>query len=89
MQQNFTHGRSKTVAVEVRKTRTFAPGASGSLVEVRQSGDADSKWEDALRGLTEGEREARLRALKLAEAQGKAQAERQAELSKAKKQAGR
>jgi translation initiation factor IF-2 len=33
VKQNFTHGRSKTVTVEVRKTRSFARGAGG-MVEV-------------------------------------------------------
>ena len=34
VKQNFTHGRSKTVTVEVRKTRSFARGAAG-MVEVQ------------------------------------------------------
>ncbi len=36
VKQNFTHGRSKTVTVEVRKTRTFARKDGGSMVEVKQ-----------------------------------------------------
>ncbi len=36
VKQNFTHGRSKTVTVEVRKTRTFASNESGKLVELKK-----------------------------------------------------
>jgi len=34
VKQSFSHGRSKTVAVEVKKKRTFARGASGRMAEV-------------------------------------------------------
>ena len=34
VKQSFSHGRSKTVAVEVKKRRTFARGASGHMAEV-------------------------------------------------------
>jgi translation initiation factor IF-2 len=34
VRQNFSHGRSKIVTVEVKKKRTFAPGSSGSMAEV-------------------------------------------------------
>ena len=34
VRQNFSHGRSKVVTVEVKKKRTFAPGSSGSMTEV-------------------------------------------------------
>ena len=36
VRQSFSHGRSKVVTVEVRKKRTFAPGASGTMHEVRE-----------------------------------------------------
>ena len=36
VKQNFTHGRSKTVTVEVKKTRTFARNSTGGMVEVQQ-----------------------------------------------------
>jgi len=70
VKQNFTHGRSKTVTVEVRKTRTFAQGATGGMVEVKQqpgtpTADADTHH------LTDDERQARLKALKTAEEQMK------------------
>lgn len=35
VRQSFSHGRSKVVTVEVRKKRTFAPGSSGVLQEVK------------------------------------------------------
>ena len=34
VRQSFPHGRSKTVAVEVKRKRTFAPGAGGRMTEV-------------------------------------------------------
>ncbi|MCP5361719.1 MAG: translation initiation factor IF-2 [Hyphomicrobiales bacterium] len=65
VQQNISRGRSKTIMVEVRKTRTFSRDQEGRMVaeskkpltevvEAPSSGD----------GLTEEERNARLRALK-------------------------
>ncbi len=82
VKQNFTHGRSKTVTVEVRKTRTFTQGTSGSLVEVKKSGvSAPSTYEiaaddESLKHLTPEERNARLKALKIAEEEMKKAAER-------------
>ncbi|WP_135080793.1 translation initiation factor IF-2 [Terasakiella sp. SH-1] len=35
VKQSFSHGRSKSVAVEVRKKRTFVQGQSGRMSEVR------------------------------------------------------
>ncbi len=35
VRQSFSHGRSKVVTVEVKKTRTFTPGAGGAMHEVR------------------------------------------------------
>jgi translation initiation factor IF-2 len=79
VKQQFTHGRSKSVTVEVRKTRTFAQGATGGMVEVKQhAGGAPVPLladDDALRNLTPGEREARLKALKIAEEEMKRLAE--------------
>jgi len=77
VKQNFTHGRSKTVVVEKRVQRTFAQGASGGLVEVKPQGFAPSAGDDdALRHLTVGERESRLKALKIAEEEMKRATER-------------
>lgn len=82
VKQNFQYGRSKTVTVEVRRTRTFAQ-EGGKLVEVKkddplaQATDAAKKtWtaEQLLEEhphLTEDERQARLRALKTAEEEAK------------------
>lgn len=62
VQQKFTHGRSKNVTVEVRKTRTFATGAQGGMVEVKHSGGSMPEPK-ALQGFTDEERQARLKAL--------------------------
>ncbi len=44
VKQSFPHGRSKTVAVEVKKKRTFAPGAGGKMEAVSE---ADAKLQAA------------------------------------------
>jgi translation initiation factor IF-2 len=92
VKQNFTHGRSKSVTVEVRKTRTFAQGATGGMVEVKKSSagvSADAVPamydEDSLRHLTPEEKQSRMKVLKLAEEEMK----RQAELAAAKKEEDR
>jgi translation initiation factor IF-2 len=36
VRQSFSHGRTKTVTVEVKKKRTFAPGVGGRMTEVRE-----------------------------------------------------
>jgi len=46
VRQSFSHGRSKVVAVEVRKKRTFAPGAGGNMREVHDE-DAEAAFEAA------------------------------------------
>jgi len=70
VKQNFTHGRSKTVTVEVRKTRTFASNESGKLVELKKSAEEASATKEVFQEddhLTEGERKARLKALQHAD----------------------
>lgn len=62
VKQNFQRGKSKTVTVEVKKTRTFTRQKTGGMVEVSQGG----KKKDG-RFLTNEEREARLKALKSAD----------------------
>ncbi len=62
VKQNFQRGRSKTVTVEVKKTRTFAKGAAG-MIEVERGASEATKQ----RMLNQAEREARLRALQQAE----------------------
>ena len=62
VKQNFQRGRSKTVTVEVKKTRTFTQRAGG-MVEVDRGQSEATKQ----RMLNQAEREARLRALQQAE----------------------
>ena len=64
VKQNFQRGRSKTVTVEVKKTRTFTarPGTGGMVEVERGASDATKQ-----RLLNQAEREARLRALQQAE----------------------
>ncbi len=83
VKQNFTHGRSKSVTVEVRRTRTFAQGATGGLVEVKQQPGAGTPpaqhvEDETLRQLTDEERKLRMRVLKTAEEEMKLAAERAA-----------
>ena len=40
VRQSFSHGRSKVVTVEVRKKRTFRPGDTGGMTEVKESPEA-------------------------------------------------
>ncbi len=40
VRQSFSHGRSKVVTVEVKKKRTFAPGSTGRMKEVKVDPDA-------------------------------------------------
>jgi len=72
VRQSFPHGRSKTVTVEVKRKRTFAPGAGGRMTEVTEQAAAPVEAlshgevtvdERALHHLTASERSARLRAL--------------------------
>src|ERR1700722_20038298 len=49
VKQNFQHGRSKTVTVEVRKTRTFTSNDGGRMVELKKS--AGTPQEQAERSL--------------------------------------
>jgi translation initiation factor IF-2 len=83
VKQNFTHGRSKSVTVEVRKTRTFAQGAQGMVEVKQQPAGAFSAPptmqsfhdDESMRHLTNEEKQSRLRALKTAEDEFKRQAE--------------
>ncbi len=65
VKQNFQRGRSKTVTVEIKKTRTFSQnaGGTGGMVEVDRGTSEAAKQ----RMLNQAEREARLRALQQAE----------------------
>ncbi|HEX9648164.1 MAG TPA: translation initiation factor IF-2 [Alphaproteobacteria bacterium] len=76
VRQSFSHGRSKTVQVEVKKKRTFRRGSSGRLTEIKKQvptgapGDAaalaEAEAHAAFRSLTGEERAARARALESA-----------------------
>jgi len=72
VRQNFSHGRSKMVAVEVRKKRTYAPDAGGHMAEVAPGEEALAEEFAVSEGdktispadtLTDNERAARARAL--------------------------
>ena len=43
VRQSFSHGRSKAVTVEVKRSRTFAPGAGGRMTEVTAAREAAEK----------------------------------------------
>ena len=40
VRQSFSHGRTKSVAVEVRRKRTFTQGAGGSMLELKKASTA-------------------------------------------------
>ena len=77
VRQSFSHGRSKTVAVEVKKRRTYAPGAGGKMKPVAAEAEPVEAPAPApvvetpapvvdtrpMRGLTADERAARSKAL--------------------------
>ncbi len=78
VRQSFSHGRSKTVQVEVKKKRSFAPGPSApsrradapagasagpGVTQVPDALSAGSRRPVVLKALTEEERAARARAL--------------------------
>ncbi len=70
VKQNFQRGRSKTVTVEVKRTRSFARSGAG-MVEVDRGASEATKQ----RMLNQAEREARLRALQQAERAGEEEKE--------------
>jgi translation initiation factor IF-2 len=68
VRQSFSHGRSKSVTVEVKRKRTFERGAGGNMQEVKKGYPApDAKLSVETKAdsgnLTDREREARIRAL--------------------------
>ncbi|HEX9449403.1 MAG TPA: IF-2-associated domain-containing protein, partial [Dongiaceae bacterium] len=75
VRQSFPHGRSKTVAVEVKKKRTYAPGAGGKMeVAAEHEAKPQAQPETTVsapidfdhHGLTAHERQARMKALEQA-----------------------
>ena len=74
VRQSFSHGRSKAVTVEVKRSRTFEAGAGGRMTEVTEARRAA---EAALGGITERptpEVETRVRSLTAGERATRAQA---------------
>ncbi len=72
VKQSFSHGRSKQVAVEVKRKRTFKRGEGDSMSEVKEAEDLgafgpgqDGRLDGPL--LSEAERQARRRALDAAQ----------------------
>ncbi|MFB0923449.1 MAG: translation initiation factor IF-2 associated domain-containing protein, partial [Alphaproteobacteria bacterium] len=76
VRQSFSHGRTKTVTVEVKRKRTFQQGTSGEMTEVKDAlqeevfetapepqVQAPAKVTAPQRTLTEAERATRARAL--------------------------
>ncbi len=64
VRQNFSHGRSKSVTVEVRKKRVIDRGGKAGKADPAQADAAAESADDPLHGeLTEHERAARARAL--------------------------
>ena len=78
VRQSFSHGRTKSVAVEVRRKRTFKQAGDGGMAEVREAAAIpeetppeptkpakleEDKPKQSAQNLTDQERAARLRAL--------------------------
>ena len=95
VRQSFSHGRTKTVTVEVKKKRTFQQGATGEMTEIKQAAEepvveapapaapevAPAAVTPPQRTLTDAEQASRVRAL---EAARKAAEEAAVESEKAK-----
>ena len=95
VRQSFSHGRTKTVTVEVKKKRTFQQGDSGEMTEIKAAAEAEAAAATPAaapaatpaadtrpqRTLTEAEQASRARAL---EAARKAAEEAAIESEKAK-----
>ena len=94
VKQSFSHGRSKMVTVEVKKKRSFAQDASGKLSQVREGQAPASEAaptptpmpqvENRDDDLTDGERQARLRALEDSKQRAIEEEKRRAEEEKRK-----
>src|SRR5690606_17014129 len=96
VRQSFSHGRSKAVTVEVKRSRTFERGSSGRMTEVTEAaGEAEAALGEApqpavlpeveekpARRLSAEERASRARALEVAREEEAARREREAEEAK-------
>ncbi len=90
VQQNISRGRSKTIMVEVRKTRTFSRDQSGQMVEEQRKPEPlldSAPAQQEKEHLTDHEREARLKALKESETRAKETTEAPASPKTEKKKA--
>src|SRR5215813_11387154 len=90
VKQTFPHGRSKTVAVEVKRKRTYAPGAGGKMTEVAEkelalAAELSADDRAHLSNLTAGERATRLKVLE--EARRDDEIRRQQEAEEAQRRA--
>jgi translation initiation factor IF-2 len=97
VRQSFSHGRSKAVTVEVKRSRTFERGTSGRMTEVTEAAaEAEAALTEApapaapqpeveekpARRLSAEERASRARALEVAREEEAARKEREAEEAK-------
>ncbi|MBX6320370.1 MAG: translation initiation factor IF-2 [Rhodospirillaceae bacterium] len=102
VRQSFPHGRTKTVAVEIKRKRSYAPGAGGRMTEVAPAAEpapaepapvqVETVVEERhtpVRHLTVGERQARLRALEEARRDDEARRLQEAERARAEAEARR
>ncbi|MEO3427736.1 translation initiation factor IF-2 [Pelagibius sp. CAU 1746] len=95
VRQSFSHGRSKAVTVEVKRSRTFERGSSGRMKEVTEAAaeaekvlaetpppvqpEAEAEDKTPKRNLSAEERASRARALEVAREEEAARKEREAE----------
>jgi translation initiation factor IF-2 len=84
VRQSFSHGRTKAVTVEVKRSRNFERGASGRMREVTQAEQEQEAAEalaasGKLSSLTEGERAARAIALEESRREEELRRQREAE----------
>jgi translation initiation factor IF-2 len=102
VEQQFSHGRKKAVQVEVKRTRSYAPGAGGRMSEVKEQpakGEAEAAAAKAQaeahvpardaktgRTLTESERQARARALETARRDDEVRRQHEAEAEERRKE---
>lgn len=80
VQQSFTHGRTKTVDVEVKRKKISTPDKSADQIV------SDPKMPESLRGLTHGELDARLKAVKSALEEQAKQAEKSSQVETEKEE---
>ena len=102
VEQQFSHGRRKAVQVEVKRTRSYAPGAGGRMAEVkeqpareesqtpqpqaRERQPAPPTESKSGRTLTESERQVRARALESARRDDEQRRQQEAEAEARRKE---